>query len=369
MECCDAPFCVLLLCSFRMPLSCASAATHLRLALCSLSQTHTPMSTARYGSAVTDLGTCDSDIDVTVLVPSSNDITTEAVHTALHEAADTDPRFLPHRVVGGKCPVLVLEHNPTRIRIEISVRNRLSLCNTALQRAYLALNPIAAPLVHTARAWFETQRRIKVSAYATTLAVLGYLQSIGSLPNLQQRHPECTCVQHGSLSISGDGSPNTTEQTVSAHSEVGGDRHRAKRARVDDAAAPSMTDLDEWDTWFCTCGASQVPQTLHLSASVGLVAGWFDFLAARCSGDAAISVRCGGVAMLDDVRCDRTSLIIEDPFELTHNVSRSVTAIQASVLAKAAVRITTASPTHVFVVVGKRKRPKLVVKIISLLQR
>jgi hypothetical protein len=292
---------------------------------------------------VTGLGTCDSDVDVTVLLPSPgvDDGGIEVAHAALHAAADNDSRFAPHRVVGGKCPVLTLEHLPTRSRVEVSVNNRLALRNTALQQAYFALNPVVAPLVHMARAWLDMQKRVKMSAYATTLAVIAYLQSVGALPNLQNRRIGCCCFDGDVHSLGGDASASITTERDGVDADDCDDESKqpAKRRRVAaTSAAVNNAVVDGWDTSFCACGAAAAPHVSMHTASVELVAGWFDFLAARCSGDVAVSVRCDGMAMRAALQCECTGLTVEDPFELTHNVSRSVTDGQASALAKAAVR-------------------------------
>jgi hypothetical protein len=175
--------------------------------------------------------------------------------------------------------------------------------------------PLVKLHVHAVRAWLSTTA-IRLSGYAVTLAVIAHLIARGDLPNLQSRRGGCGGCLATDASLS---EANAGDTPNPEHGRPAKRRKQSSAAGVD---AADVGEVGGWDTSFCRCGYL-ADHTAAPTAALERLASFFDFLAAHCGGATAISIRAGGSLPASDLRCGQTALTIEDPFELTHNLTRS----------------------------------------------
>lgn len=109
-----------------------------------------------------------------------------------------------------------------------------------------------------------------------------------------------------------------------------------KRLRLDKPGTDHLHDVDGWETWFCCCAGKSGSMQ---SPSLEVFASYFDFLAKNCAGSTAISLRAGGTIPLNELHCESSLFTVEDPFELSHNLTRSFSEDSVSVLSSRAVAV------------------------------
>lgn len=291
-------------------------------------------------------------------------------------------RFVALRL--GKCPVAQLHHVPTGVVCDITVNNTLSVRNTALLLAYTRHTPLFSQVTHVVKAWALACHLRPLSGYALALMVLAYLLAERVVPNLQVRAAACpACHPPATALTSAQAQPHKRRASspevmpvLDPHSsrEVPGTTGgRGKRRRVNGVLSdPSevssvpgvpLPSQRAWDTSFCECtgSANEVPGTK--SADVAVI-DFFNFLAKHSWKTRGISVRSAhGTEKRALLTCDNrsqllpaqvpgsisveeiqgattlategkapgpTPVVVEDPFELTHNTARRMGHVSAS---------------------------------------
>ncbi|EDQ85887.1 uncharacterized protein MONBRDRAFT_28850 [Monosiga brevicollis MX1] len=176
---------------------------------------------------------------------------------------------------------------------DVSVSNRLALCNTRLLEAYCLLDERYRPLGYFLKKWCKAvglhdASQGGFSSYAMTMMLLASLQQASPpvLPYLQQlASPACP-----------------------------------KQQRL----------VDGYDAYFCT-DLPYVQQTwrrteVNTQTLAELVAGFFDFCATFPFEKRVMQVREGTVLFKADKDWDADIIAVEDPFDPTHNLTRTVSA-------------------------------------------
>lgn len=117
-----------------------------------------------------------------------------AMACAVQQLADFLPelgfkivRALPH----ARRPLLTVEDNTGEMgECDVSVNNRLPLCNSELLRSYSLLHSRLRPLVLLTKSWAKNHRICganegNLSSYAWTIMVIYFLQLVDGVPSLQ----------------------------------------------------------------------------------------------------------------------------------------------------------------------------------------
>ena len=264
-----------------------------------------------FGSCANGLSVAAAnDIDVClVLPPGVADDTpgkaaaVEAAAAALGEAGFTDLLALPRaRVPVVKC---VAPASLGGTKVDVTVNNMLALLNTRLLATYVALDPRLAQLCHVIKHW--AKRRSVNDPYRGTLSSYAYVLMCIHL--LQTRSPPILPVLQG-----GPGVPTPTVKTA----------------------------VGVWPVEYCDdVAALEGYGSANTETLADLVWAFFEYWAWRHDySGSVISIRLGGwltKAQKDWTRRvgnERHLLGIEDPFEVAHDLGRTIDRATAGVLQK-----------------------------------
>lgn len=134
-----------------------------------------------FGSTVTGVGWKGSDLDICLLTED----TTDTFHLDYSVVIDVLRSFAPGcvniiPVLTAKCPLIKFRHQPSDLSCDLSINNRLGVANSDLLRCYMLLDPRVPRLVFVVRAWAKAKGLAvckQLSNYALTIMVLYFLQT------------------------------------------------------------------------------------------------------------------------------------------------------------------------------------------------
>ena len=264
-----------------------------------------------FGSCANGLSVAAAnDIDVCLVLPPGvaddtpgKAVAVEAAAAALAGAGFTDMLALPRaRVPVVKCVA------PPRLggtKVDVTVNNALALLNTRLLATYVALDPRLGQLCHVIKHW--AKRRSVNDPYRGTLSSYAYVLMCIHL--LQTRSPPILPILQG-----GQGVPPPTVKTA----------------------------VGVWAVEYCDDVSALKGFGAHNKETLAdLVWSFFEYWAWRHDySGSVISVRLGGwltKAQKDWTRRqgnERHLLGIEDPFEVAHDLGRTIDRATAGVLQK-----------------------------------
>ncbi|EGT42754.1 hypothetical protein CAEBREN_19005 [Caenorhabditis brenneri] len=151
-----------------------------------------------------------SDLDFTIKVESLAGCKTPAAKLNIikEKLAKEQEAFNVKRVVGGRVPVLVLQHRATQIDVDVTIDNDTPKLNTQFLIWYSQVDARVAPLVRAVKYWasetgVECSKKGRLNSFSICLLVIHFLQkgvSPAVLPNLQETFPEI----NGEIKISAD---------------------------------------------------------------------------------------------------------------------------------------------------------------------
>ena len=259
-----------------------------------------------FGSVATGLALAASnDLDVTLELDGVDDPASKAAAVTLAAESLTDGGMedvLP--LPEARVPVVKCVDPRSGTKVDVTINNRLALANTRLLATYAACEPRFAVLVTAVKHW--AKRRAVNDPYRGTLSSYCYVLMCVHL--LQTRSPPALpCLQA-------------------------------------DSAAPH--DIDTIINGVCVRYASDAPRfaatcTRNTESVAELLVAFFDYWAWRHDyATAVVSVRVGGwvtKAAKDWTRrvgSERHLVGIEDPFEVAHDLGRTVDRSTAGVLQK-----------------------------------
>ncbi|XP_048579309.1 uncharacterized protein LOC5521762 isoform X2 [Nematostella vectensis] len=298
-----------------------------------------------YGSSANGLGWKGSDLDLCLLLdnnPSEEDLSKDGVKQcadelgivvkALKDLVPGCAHVVP--VFSAKCPVVKFVHQPSGVSCDLTINNRLGMENTKLLRCYLSLDPRVKQLITVARAWaraagLSRDRGGHLSNYALTLMAVYFLQ-ITSPPVI----PSLQCINKWLL---------LSSSTTPAHENC-----NCEQAKF----------IDGWDCSYFD-DVTRVSSSENSCDIVQLLTAFFDFYGNRFDyGNCVVNIRtgqhCTKLAIQEElqevmrsrtkgdnamslpkiVEFDLTDFCVQDPFELSHNVTRSLSTMALKDLIK-----------------------------------
>jgi DNA polymerase sigma len=264
-----------------------------------------------FGSAANGMAVAGgNDIDVCLQLDAAGDdreakaAAVEAAAEALEAAGMAEILALPR----ARVPVVKFTVPATGTKVDVTVNNRLAVANTKLLADYAALDGRLAGLVMLVKHW--AKRRAVNDPYSGTLS--SYCYVLMCIACLQGRDPPALPVLQGL--------PPT---------------HRA--------------EIRGWDCDFCDdIDALQGFGAANSEGLADLLWAFFEYWAWRHDyRGGVVSVRCGGVIPKEAkgwtkrVGSERHLLCVEDPFETTHDLGRTVDRQTRDVMRKEFMRAAT----------------------------
>ncbi|GJQ74416.1 hypothetical protein Trydic_g21287 [Trypoxylus dichotomus] len=148
-----------------------------------------------FGSRVTGLGYCDSDLDVFLDIG-------DMYQGSHHQGADEQAGIVNvvaktlekhkksfsdiNKVAGARTPIVQVFHKESNIDCDISFRHGLSVENTAFIRLCLDLQTILRPTMLYLKEWYAVTNITGISSYALTMLMIFYLQTTGYLLSVKE---------------------------------------------------------------------------------------------------------------------------------------------------------------------------------------
>ncbi|XP_074622924.1 poly(A) RNA polymerase, mitochondrial-like isoform X1 [Acropora palmata] len=155
-------------------------------------EVYSSASVVPFGSTVSGAGWKGSDLDICLLTDDPSD----AVDLDFSVVIDTLRSFAPGcvniiPVLSAKCPLIKFKHQPSDLACDLSINNRLGVANSELLRCYMSLDPRIPQLIFIVKAWAKAKGLSvyrQLSNYALTVLVLYFLQIQVPpvIPSLQQ---------------------------------------------------------------------------------------------------------------------------------------------------------------------------------------
>ena len=300
-----------------------------------------------FGSSVTGFGGRGSDVDTCLLLDPATAVALRGAD-AVYKRLSRTFRFatlrsfeqleaLPHASV----PLLRALHTPTRVALDICINSAMGLVNSDLLSVYSRSHPCVVPLGLAVKRWAKDRGCADAhdrtpSSYAWILLCIFFLQRAGLVPVLTDEAVVCACEAEG----------RRVERRMLAgwaHCFVADSDWAA-------ASAPRLGLQAD--------AAAALPETAGAEPSLGeLLVGFFRFAASlTATPTCCVSVRTGGY--VDRTSCERAEpeaspsaaaergaqpvprpgrgsapssrkrstppwrLVLEDPFELSHDLGR-----------------------------------------------
>jgi len=148
-----------------------------------------------FGSSLSGFGTKTSDFDFCVKGPKCSTIEEGiGVLSKIEMALAREGSFKVEKIFTARIPVLKFnwKHAGLEHKVDISVSNKLARWNTSLLKTYARFDDRVAPLVVAVKKWansceINNAANRTFSSYALTIMAIHFLQSVKVLPYLQNK--------------------------------------------------------------------------------------------------------------------------------------------------------------------------------------
>ncbi|KNC81312.1 hypothetical protein SARC_06362 [Sphaeroforma arctica JP610] len=142
-----------------------------------------------FGSTVNNLGGCWCDVDMCLLLPKE-------LHSSDYSELMTSIVGVMKRAgcrnVGkhqAKCPVVRFTYGEHNLACDLSFENRLAIKNSELMKSFADCDDRVRPIMYALKAW-RVSRNVQITSYALMVMALRYLIDRGTLDPVQQPSEE-----------------------------------------------------------------------------------------------------------------------------------------------------------------------------------